>query len=311
MKKQFYLLCCLLSSLLSQAQYTYRPLLVPGRAWATCLQSFWGGAQSGGVVRSISDTATYISGNAYYQIDGKFLREDTIARKVWKYNVNTQTDELWFDFSLTVGDTMVVPQQYGSSSGSWIITSDSVYDNAPVYPINYRVLALKQRGSHYVVNLIEGIGFVTIGTPFYINSNGLEVSMRGLLAIDSNMASQVLPRSWFDGDENLLIEYVVPVPLSATTGFCPTISGLSKVDKNESFGVSPNPCNMGSIAVQLPLAWRKEKLSYSIVGVDGRLLQKVFAYAGGRVDVSGLNNGVYLIRLMHEGAFYTQKLVIQ
>jgi hypothetical protein len=106
------------------------------------------------------------------------LREDTIARRVYHFNQNTQTDQLLYDFSLSIGDTMPVafnPQNY-------ILTAiDSVLLNNGEF--HRRFVFTGSSGQN--VYWIEGVG--NINVPFSPTSvGGLPPSQLGLICSYQN-----------------------------------------------------------------------------------------------------------------------------
>jgi hypothetical protein len=92
--------------------------------------------------------------------------------------------------------------------------------------------------------------------------------------------------------------------------------GIEENDSDVSLGIYPNPTSgNGNITLEYELKSRSN-ISYSILGVDGKLLSEVSGHtqlAGAHrssLDVSALAAGTYFIKLKVNNRFYTKQLFV-
>lgn len=117
------------------------------------------------------------------------MREDTIARKVFMYNYNNNSDELLYDFNLVAGDTL------NSISGMWLIV-DSV-STISLPNIGVRKIFYLNSGENYIESIggSNGIGYPlsnAIGytyEPICISENNIPIwgGCFGTVGINENL----------------------------------------------------------------------------------------------------------------------------
>lgn len=125
----------------------------------------WLGYQDDGVVfgHGLSDTIV-LGGTTYFKRSGDSIYYRQDAQKVYRYNVNTATETLVFDFGLDVGDTFklyddceVVVESVSDTNVVNSIFSEERYDNQ-------RVLRLRGVEDASITDIwVEGIGSLYYG----------------------------------------------------------------------------------------------------------------------------------------------------
>ena len=97
--------------------------------------------------------------------------------------------------------------------------------------------------------------------------------------------------------------------LKNSTGDNPQ-NGIDEISK-EVFTISPNPAK-NQVSINLKDKSTPNPVQYRITDLQGKELTPFTALQTGKaIDVSRLNNGIYLIQVQTNGQVYTQKLLIQ
>lgn len=125
----------------------------------------WLGYQDNGIVfaHGLSDTIV-LGGTTYFKCSGDSIYYRQEAQKVYRYNVNTATETLAFDFGLETGDKFhlyddceVVVESVSDTNVVNIIFSEEKYDNQ-------RVLRLRGVEDASITDIwVEGIGSLHYG----------------------------------------------------------------------------------------------------------------------------------------------------
>ena len=113
----------------------------------------------------IGHTYRFIGADIY---SGYFIREDTIAKKVYIYTPPDTSDIVLYDYNLVYGDTLATIGPYPSHDHikSWVTGRDSTLINGKWYHIWY----FHSGSMHsYDYTVIEGIGCIN-GLDFPVNS---------------------------------------------------------------------------------------------------------------------------------------------
>lgn len=157
----YHTLLCLLIPLLSFSQ-TYKKTLKSGKQWH--IQEHIGmGASSSDYFTTICDTV--INAKHYYQIHRVsnsntsfspilgFVREDTLAQKVYYLDTNAVQEELISDYTLTVGDSFNFTW-YTPSFKLPVVNVDTMYINQAMR----KVIHFPGAGQGPYLRFIEGVG---------------------------------------------------------------------------------------------------------------------------------------------------------
>ncbi len=210
------------------------------------------------------------------------LREDTIARRIYHFNQNTGTDELLYDFGLSIGDTMPVvfnPQSY-------VLTSiDSVLLNNGEY--HRRFVFTGSSGQN--VYWIEGVG--NINVPFSPTSvGGLPPSQLGLIC------------SYQNGINLYDVGNLHGINCSNLLTTNPAIH------KKDNFKIIPNPSiTEFRIEVDDPFP-----LAVSVTDVTGRLIYKnPFSPENNiiTIDCSNWQSGIYFVKVAFKNKEVIKKFI--
>src|SRR5688572_12781634 len=204
-----------------------------------------------------------------YAITDHFIREDTIAERVYRYNVTNGQDELLFDFSLQQGDSIYLPADLFSDIYFY---ADTVYNIITADGLARKYIECFQHPWQGTIGgyMIEGIGGAMgpFMRPYNIFEQGYWLmcfSNLNQFPIYGHMNSNFNCFSFTTGinepqDESLLF---MPNPASTTI----TISNISN----------------GSIV--------------KIMNLQGSIVMKTIMDGNGQVNVSLLTPGIYLMSL--------------
>ncbi|HYV92542.1 MAG TPA: T9SS type A sorting domain-containing protein [Chitinophagales bacterium] len=221
----------------------------------------------------VEPTSTYVS---------SFLREDTLAKKVFIYCCGSYPfghEELLYDFSLSVGDTLDSP--YPGMGLTLVIDSIgtvTLLDGSQrkiFYPTNnqffdylYYIEGIGGSGGLFFP-LPEGIGFWE--SPTCITENG-----------------------------NLLW-------LNEIWNYCVPVAGIENNDDNPQFSISPIPFH-NEISFQSDVVISEVKI-YDIVG--RAVFEKYYSseIQSCYINVSGLSDGVYFMEATCKDGTIIKKLV--
>jgi len=214
-----------------------------------------------------------------------FMREDTVTGKVWIRSQREPNDVLIMNMSLNLNDTLVF--------------SDSLYRKVDsVYTIGGRkVLRIKMdglinnphnncgntNGEPYL--LVEGISF-----PYIINRN---------IHLGMPFCSVLLCKR-----KNGILVYQNTT--SAYSGYCNSnFLGVEKILLNE-FNIFPNP-----VSNIVNIVSAKEQItSMSIVNMEGKQIKNIQTNSlRNNLDISFLENGIYLLKIQTDKGVVVKKLV--
>lgn len=122
---------------------------------------------------------TLITSNNYAQYgEGSYsvlLREDSIGRKVFRWNSNTNTDELFYDFTVDVGDSVPFGIVVGKDSmllnvgwrTRWMVNYTNPFNNNVTYYIVESIGSIYDPLSVYPTATVDGY---SVGQCFYQNN---------------------------------------------------------------------------------------------------------------------------------------------
>jgi hypothetical protein len=223
-----------------------------------------------------------------------FLREDTLAKKVYYYNFSDARDYLLYDFSKQLGDTikgmaiMATPNsimQYDTSSFK-VITIDSLLLGDSKYHRRFSLISATIGGTYTV---IEGVGS---------NSGLLNPYIDGTIS-----------------DAYYLMCYGYILPLSKVytnpmyNGSCNLTIGL----KNNSIelprvSLYPNP-TQGNFAIDVE-GIELSKAQLSIINATGQLVFYLLQVnQSENIDISFLPTGVYCLKIQTANNHKVLKLI--
>lgn len=213
------------------------------------------------------DTIATVAG--YY-----FLREDTIQKKVWRYDEVNDDEILLYDFSLEQGDTLyheIIIEPTVIDTVYDIITSDGV--------VRKKFVVKPSIGDSYY---IEGIGGVAglFARPFQYFESGT-----WLMCVK-------------DINNNLILDI---------SGYCyDFITSIPKNPLENEINIYPNPF---SDKVTIDFSDKKAKVEiYNSIGL--KISDQSLEY-GNSIDLSSYNDGIYLIKLFSQNKQVYQKLLVK
>ncbi|HRN36056.1 MAG TPA: T9SS type A sorting domain-containing protein, partial [Flavobacteriales bacterium] len=215
-----------------------------------------------------------------------FLREDTIAKKVYWRSEAMAGDTLLYDFDVQVGDTLT--GYMGSCDMTWTVGSiDSI-----LIDLNYR------KRINYEVSFDPGIQFSII--------EGIG-STYGLTTCPFVPFEMGIFLSCYTVDGDLLYP-----PSGADMAACGDLT--SAVDPHMALGSSPLTCmpNPATDRLVLQCDVSRLPLDVSVVDLTGVVhLRYVLNMANSAIDISSLSSGVYFLHAVRRGTLVTTEMFIK
>ncbi len=244
-------------------------------------------------------------GNDCYLMGGYFVQGNSVYVRNTKYNpgqpstINCEGNPiLMYDFGSSVGDTLHCGiSNFGTISERNFIVKDKVIkENLGVNRQNMSmdyVLYPFTPISYDAMKWIEGIG--SLLHPFYSLLNCIGDNCEVERSLDRVLQNgQVI---FYTPNE----DYHLP---------CRETIGVVEIRNENNLKISPNPSS-SSFQINSPNP-AQNVYNLDIVDQFGRIVLKRQGYnIGGSVDVQGLPNGLYYVRLqLEKGGFSTLKLAI-
>ncbi len=204
------------------------------------------------------------------------MREDTILKKVYKYDTFLQQEVLWYDFDAQIGDTIF-------------------YDPPIIYFVVdtiYNIVTLDGKTRKYFEynnNMAGGLG------GYYIEGLG----GRGGPFFE--------PLSYFEGGPWLMcISDTNQNAIHTPSGCYSFATGLNEITKAKSkLLLYPNPTTK-----ELIINIDQNFTALIMVDITGKII-KSFTEKVNRIDVADLPKGIYFIQLIREEGIITRKFVKQ
>lgn len=191
-----------------------------------------------------------------------YIREDTILKKVYRYDPWTVMDYLLFDYNAQIGDTIFYTYP-GSLHTTFVVdTIYSIITPDGVSRLKFEDIAPNAFGGYY----IEGLGGVEgpFETPFNLFEVGPWVMCIG------------------DAYQNSII---------SNAGCYGFVTGLPYIEESTEVMIQPNPC-IGTLEI------KNLQLNQQLIISDlaGKFINAIF-YVGQPIDVSMLQSGLYFINM--------------
>jgi hypothetical protein len=227
-----------------------------------------------------TDTATY------------YIRQDTTLKKVWLYYPPTNSDTIFLDFDLHVGDTIDARKEYwaGQSLEFWIVSSvDSTFMNGQ-YRTQYKYYSNGAPGC--IDSMIEGIGpmhgFFNLPTNCFEAGGWTDIfSENNRIVYSSYQGDTAWWESWHCHDFTLETNQIV----------------------RNSFSISPNPSHS-----QITISLNEIKIQsgkFKVFDITGQLVMEEKIHSQFSTFNFQLSSGVYFVEVGDGEKIAVQKLVIQ
>lgn len=236
-----------------------------------------------------------------------YLREDTVTGKLWfladTFSLPT-VENLVYDLSLTKNDTFIVTEDGAFRKDTFLV--DTSYVLGGRKNVNLRLLGtdsfeiyhpafFPQTHRYDSLKFIEGIGS-TRGFDNRVNPimlNGLQNANRLLCA--------------FKGSQQIF-QHQLQLPFLS---MCDTINIPVGIAEQEQFGqnlsISPNPTN-GLLTFQS----NQNIQQVQVFNISGQLVFSEEQSSSNQIDLSDLEKGIYLVKiLLEDGSVFSEKVVKQ
>ncbi|TAH41172.1 MAG: T9SS type A sorting domain-containing protein [Bacteroidetes bacterium] len=207
-----------------------------------------------------------------------YIRQDTSLRKIWLLNLQTQQDEIMYDFNYIVGDTLSHLNTYwGDNCHDCVITSiDSVLIGS-----DYRKRFNYQPSCYWYptdTSMIEGIG-----------------ATHGLLYGPSCFESS----NWLkEFNQNSINLYTNPFT-SFSYPACQQFVSVSEINFSIPSKIYPNPFS-DYATLEIPELYGP-KILLNIFNSTGALVRKkIISEQKSRLDKLGLKSGFYFFQLLND-----------
>ena len=245
-----------------------------------------------------------------------FIREDTIARKVYFRDVSASTDDLLYDYSLAVGDSIY----YGFVSGfpfpSGYYKVKSIQNMNTAGGVRKQFKLKKNSGSD-TLRIVEGIGSLIHPLFLYKNFFMWGVLSSGICNIsnyDLGLACKI--------DNTTKVFKSCAFQVATTIGcvfkldscnYWSTCGGIHEFSAVKNLQVAPNPANnLITLSLDSELAVKAEIF---LTDVSGRIITKnIVLLVPGKNEiqnnVSTIENGIYFIRINGKGIDAIYPLII-
>lgn len=234
-----------------------------------------------------------------------FIREDTATRKIfvipvnWDFlrlNVYDTSEFLYMDFSMEIGDTLVMP----------VVLQDDTDDSVSVHVVQDidSQLIGTQWYKRMRMEVLSGMSMPwASGSNFYDITEGIG-PYSGPVIEPYNNGNEYGPYrlSCFSNNG------VIPYPFS---GNCFDIVGITdRYMTNKDFVLYPNPAD-GFVSIRLFTSVKR--LSFEIMDVTGKMiLKQPISGSTSQIDVASLRKGIYIVRLLEDNIITARsKLVIR
>jgi hypothetical protein len=301
MKKVLFAFTILFLFIINTKAQTYHPLIKPNKFWDV---QFTDGSICGlsGGSRFFIQGDTIISGKNYnnvhgysivainpgpycppfavnesgtYNIPAFFIREDTIDKKVYVYKTYYAQEDLYYDYSLSVGDTLKSNYATTIFGTTYIVTNISLItlDNGQQrkkYSLNNGEYYIESIGGSKGLGQFLNITFGGSGIQECVSENGIAL--------------------WY--------------------GPCFDILGINQSQNQTDFNISPNPFSQST---QITLNQTYHSIALAVYDIQGKqVAQQQYADCD-KIQLSRnqLSNGLYFLKLtLDDKEVETGKMVI-
>ncbi len=203
-----------------------------------------------------------------------FIREDTVNRKVYRYDGYNGGDLLWYDFSAEQGDTILYPFY-----GEFVV--DTVFEIITNDGVNRKYFECDDVFNGFYIEGIGGTGG-PFGEPFYYFEAGT-----WLMCVKDHQDQIIWGTECYD--------------------FTTSISYPKKI--NHDMTIYPNPA-FSSITIE-SLTTPSQNSFISISNTSGQqLITQEISNLRTEIDISNLPAGIYIVKLQSGKGIVTQKLVV-
>lgn len=204
-----------------------------------------------------------------------FMREDTINRKVYRYDGYNDVESLWYDFSAEQGDTIVYPWY-----GEFIV--DTVFEILTNDGVNRKYFeCYGELGGFY----IEGIGGIggPFDEPFYYFEAGT-----WLMCVKGHQDQIIWGTDCYDFTTNI----------------------SSPVSSNPHIEIYPNP-TQSTITIELPTQ-PSNNIFLTLSNTNGQqLIIQPLTELQTEINISHLPAGIYIVKVWNDKDVMVQKVIKQ
>ena len=253
-----------------------------------------------------------------------YIREDSIAKKVYFIDNVFPPEFLLYDFSLNVGDSL--PLSF-NGWGGYFQSGNFTLDSITILTLNIGDRQVFHLSNHsngsWGPDLVwvEGVG--CLQHPFYPFSENL--TGNAVLGCNISVTWFGTMLACFDHDYKAYYDSCAMAEARVnhcvwyqdTCSYYNICGAIPEIENISSFVISPNPSAAQSTSLQFELS-KPCAIEFDILSAEGKLVQKVTDkqnYTIGKhaleITLTGLSKGIYFVHGKAESGINFQKLVIQ
>ena len=236
-----------------------------------------------------------------YVTDSIFFRNDSLNKKAYLRFKNDTTEYLFYDFDLSLGDTL--HQNRVSPQGTFIVDSISTQI---IGGANRKVFYFNNSGGIQLTNfrLIEGIGFTTqfLHLPIHFSTPGNPFLNRA--------NHQSLVKVCENGASNYTNLASIPSNLPLLSSMCGLLTQLDELSAKTTVSIYPNP-TLGEVNLEM----EEEDVLVDILVVNqlGQKERVSFSKQSNseyKIDITDLKSGIYVLNFIsRSGSVASERIV--
>jgi hypothetical protein len=339
MKKTYILLVFffLASTVKSQTPY-YKMLPTDTVVWQhfdcyiavkTSQPMYWGGANTFAAIDTISfsglkykkiyDLNTNGISYSWKTLSG-YMREDTLARKVYYKQNAGSPEQLIYDFSRNVGDSIQLSFTSVNYNGYYRLDSVVIRNErcGPRRHFYYRKHLNNTNPAYEYLDHVESIGatfhafyfsnyLLNYGCQFNFGNNNCKWPgwSMGISCKYNNLKKQYQSCTYTLAQMNMCLN---PVDSCNYHNYC---GGLKTSSYNSQVSVSPNPVND---FLKIESEGLKGTIIVKVTDIMGREIfsevKQEISVGEMQINTQSLVNGIYFIRIEHENGFFVREFVV-
>ena len=253
----------------------------------------------------------------YNNVFQGLMREDTAAKKVYFIQYCNTNEQLLYNFSLSVGDTITYSftnPGYYMPSGVYKVDSIKLKHDYTSYYHKHFYLRNHSSVNNITLEMIEGVGNVSHPLFLYYNFNINSFLFPSTTCTAANF-NEALSCKFDNGTkiyaDSMLYQLAIAHEYAggniSVCNYCLGSSGgIEQYNVAELVTISPNP-NNGNFTVEVS---GNQKQTLQLFDINGRLVLTQTMQNKTTIDVSNFNAGVYNLSLISNEGVVNKRVII-